>query len=105
MKREQIVELFTKYGKEPFGIWFSGVKGEGEYLGWSDDGKLYSHGFYKNNELNGEYRVWHKNGQLMVQTFLKAGKVEGEYKTWNESGRLMSHHLYKDDKMIKDYFQ
>lgn len=102
LKRKGIKDIFTKLGKKGFDIWFSGVKGEGEYKSWHDNGQLYIHSFYnKNGELDGEYKYWYENGQMWQHAFYKDNKQDGEYKLLYPDGRLNLHAFYKDGKMVK----
>ena len=103
MKRQQIIKLFTKYGKEGFELWFSGVEGEGEFKAWYDNGQLDTHSFYKNNTLHGERKGWYPDGQINVHCFYKDGELHGEYKYWGDNGELFDHKLYKDGKTVEDY--
>lgn len=79
MKREQIVDVFTKYGKTILELWFSGKEKEGEYKKWYSNGQLYIHGFYKNGKTNGEYKMW-----------------------WSD-GKIWHHQLHKDGKIVRDF--
>ena len=106
MKREQIVDLFTDPTKTMAnGLWFSGIKDEGEYKRWHENGELWVYCFYKDGQLHGEYKRWHENGQLWIHTFFKDDKAEGEYRQWNENGQLWHHKLYKNGEVIKDYLK
>ena len=51
MKREQIVKVFTKLGKEELYLWFSGVVGEGEYKRYYNNGEIWQHFIFKNNKM------------------------------------------------------
>ena len=80
MTREQIVDLFTDPVETMTrGLWFSGIKYEGEYKEWHYSGQLYTHSFYK------------------------GGKLHGKFKTWNKYDDLVSHRLYKDGRKVEDY--
>ena len=101
LRRWGIIHLFTKFGKEDFDIWFSGVEGEGEYKRWHDDGKIGGHSFYKDGKLHGEYKTWWPNGQMLEHAFCKNGKRDGEYKSWRDNGEISEHSIYKDGKVVK----
>jgi len=73
MKREQVRDIFTKYGKETFSLWFSGMKGVGEYKSWHANGRLATHGFMKKGRIDGENKAWHVNGELLVHQLYKDG--------------------------------
>lgn len=77
LKRYYIEKVSTNIKKlKKEGIYFSGIKGEGEYKDW-----------------------W-INGQLSIHYFLKDGKYEGEYKEWMLKGRLREHSFYRDGVKI-----
>jgi antitoxin component YwqK of YwqJK toxin-antitoxin module len=82
------------------GVWFSGIKGEGEYKQWYNNGQLVIHCFYKNNELEGEYKIWYENGQLFKHCFYRDSKLEGEYKEWDNNGKLIEHSYYENGVKI-----
>ena len=73
-KQKQIIDLFTKFGKASFRIWFSGKEGEGEFKTWYSNGQLWMHRFYKNGKLDGEYKAWNRNGQTIEYALYKNGK-------------------------------
>ncbi len=78
--REQIKQLFNNpQNRMVNGLWFSGYRREGEYKSWYENGKLYRHCFYKNDELDGEYKMWKKYGQLYVHQLYKNGKLVKDY--------------------------
>ena len=82
MKHDYIKKVFTDLEtlKEK-GIWFGGIK------------------------KDGEYKSWHTNGRLQIHCFYENGKKDGEYKFWNNNGKLLYHCFYKDDKVVKDYLK
>ena len=49
--REQIVRLFTYYGKQNFGLWFSGIRNEGEFISINTNGRIYTHRIYKDGKM------------------------------------------------------
>ena len=56
------------------GIWLSGIEGEGEFLQYYENGKLWIHTFYKNGKEHGEIKWYHENGQLGAHAFYKNGE-------------------------------
>jgi len=65
LRHKGIIDLFTKYGKQPFDIWFSGKYREGEYKVWHETGQILQHSSWKNRRPNSEmweHSVW-KNGK------------------------------------------
>ena len=63
------------------GVWFSGIKGEGEHIELHDNDRIYEHSFYKN------------------------GKYHGECKLWWHDGELVGHFLYENGIPIKNYLR
>ncbi len=97
MMHEQIIKLFTSPRETMFyGLWYSGVKGEGEHKEWHRNGQLSQHCFYKNNYIDGEYKRWHENGQLETERNYKNGRLDGEFKMWNNKGKLIKSIIFKD---------
>ena len=78
LKHQQIINLFTKFGKEYLEIWFSGEKYEGEY------------------------KDWYKNGQICEHSFWKNGQPDGERKNWSFYGKLLEHSVWKDGNKVRD---
>ena len=106
MKHSYIKQVFINLKKlKEKGIWLSGVKKDGEYKGWYNDGKLQIHCFYKNGFREGVYKSWHKNGKLLHHCFCKNDKIEGESKMWYKNGKLHSHRFYKNGEIVKDYLK
>ena len=80
MKRDYIKRVLDDWDNlKVHGIFFSGVKGEGLYKKWHDNGQLQVHGFFKNNILDGEYKRWYRNGNLEMHRLLKDFKVIKDY--------------------------
>ncbi len=95
----QVINLFSNPKTTMFGgLWFSGIKREGEYKRWYDNGQLAEHCFYKDDKREGELKEWHRNGLLYRCFFYKNGKREGEYREWRNNGQLQDHCFYKHDK-------
>ena len=63
------------------GVWFSGVKGEGEYIEYWDNGQIYEHSYYKR------------------------GVPHGKCKWWDMDGILGGYFLYENGIEIKDYLK
>jgi antitoxin component YwqK of YwqJK toxin-antitoxin module len=73
MKLSEILNL-TDEQKEA-GVWFSGIKGEGEYKEWHYDGTLKEHSNWKDGEKHGECKVWLESGGLLRHSIWKDGKL------------------------------
>ena len=102
LRRQGIIDIFTKLKKEGVGIWFSGTEGEGEFRGWYESGQMSEHSFYdKDGGVHGEYKFWHENGQMLQHSFWKHDKLHGEFKRWHDNGQLSVHAFYKDGEMVK----
>ena len=101
-KQQQVENIFTKFGKELFGVWFSGEKRKGERKSWYISGQLHEHSFYLNNKLHSERKEWWGNGQIWEHSFWKNGRRDGRYKTWDENGQLIIHSIYKNGEIIRD---
>ena len=65
----------------------NGLK-QGEYNSYHDNGKLWIHSFFLNNNLHGEYKNYHNNGQLMTHSFYQNDNLHGEYKSYGVNGKL-----------------
>ncbi len=99
---EQIKDLFTSpLETMSGGLWYSGVRGEGEYKEWYEEGKLCRHSFYKNSKVYGKHITWHENGQMCIECFYKNSKYFGEYKEWFSNGKLASHIIYNNGNVVK----
>lgn len=97
-KHKGIIDLFTKFGKKEFDIWFSN-----EHKGWHTNGYLRYDIFYNNDgEFDGERKIWHSNGQIKEHSFWKKNKRNGEYKEWFRDGELWEHSFYKKGKKVRD---
>ncbi len=71
---EQIISLFTNLEYiMTFGLWYSGVRGEGLYKDFWDYGKLFRTAYYKNGKLDGEYKEWSFRGALIYSRNYKNG--------------------------------
>lgn len=65
MKHEYIIKVFTNLKKlKSYGIWFSGIKGEGIFKGWHENGKLYNNGFFKDGKEDGEHKNYYSDGSI-----------------------------------------
>lgn len=83
LKHNYIKRCFTDLDDlKSKGVFFSGVKDEGEYKGWYSDGQLFTHCFYKDGDLDGEKKIWQIVG-----------------------GKLEFYKLYRKGKVIKDYLK
>ena len=80
MKHYYIKKVFDNWDKlKTDGIWFSGIRGEGEFKSWYETGKMYKHCFYKNSKLEGEFKRWHENGEFFIHCLFKDGEVIKDY--------------------------
>lgn len=78
LKRRQIVGLFTDpVSQMEDGLFLSGRRGEGEFL------------------------AWHRNGRLWQHCWFRGGKHDGVYQEWFEDGRLAMRFLFRDGKRIR----
>lgn len=48
----------------------------------------------------GEYKLWHDNGQLWVHCFYVDNNWDGEFKTWHNDGTLYNHCFYVNDTEV-----
>ena len=101
LRRKGIKDIFTKLKKEDFGIWFSGIDGEGEFKSWHENGQIWQHFFYKDGDVHGEYKNWYVNGRMAEHSFYKNGERDGEYKVWHANGQMWRHAFYKDGEIVK----
>lgn len=102
LRYKGITDLFTKLGKQPFDIWFSGKYREGEYKIWYKTGQIIQHSSWKNGKRNGEFKEWRTNGKLSVRCFFKNNKRNGEYKKWRANGEMWEHSVWKNGKKVRD---
>jgi len=103
LRYKGIKDIFTKFGKEEFDIWFSGEEKEGEFKVWWSSGQIYKHSFWKNGELNGKHEKWFENGKPAGRWFYKNGNIDGEYKAWRPSGQMSIHAFYKNNERHGEY--
>ena len=104
LSRQQIIKVFTELERlKKEGIWFSGIKGKGEYKEWHYNGQLAIDANYKNGELNGQYKQWSEDGQLEIDAEYKNDEEDGQYKQWHDNGQLKIDAKYNDGKIIYRY--
>jgi len=104
-KYQQIKKIFTDLEELKIkGIWYSGIKWEGEYKSLWKNGKTHVDCFYIDEyTYKGEYRVWWRNGQLNVYSYYNDdGQLNGDYKYWDSNGKLIQHKIYNKDGSLKE---
>ena len=102
--KKQIIRIFTDLENLKIdGIWYSGIKKEGEHKIWWENGKLHINTNYKNGVEDGKRRKWYFNGQLHIETNYKNGDENGEYKEWHKNGQLYIDAKYSNGKEIYYY--
>lgn len=69
----------------------------GEYLEWSDSGRLVYKCYIKNGKTEGEVLSWHEyTGLLKSRYFCYEGKLDGEFIEWYPKGNLARRSMYKN---------
>ena len=76
---------------------------QGEYKIYYNNGQLYIHAFYPNDNIHGEFKSYYENGQLWVHAFYQNGKRHGEYKSYYRSGKLHINASFKNGKLYGVY--
>ena len=65
------------------------AKREREWKAYFIDGRMQSHGFFKDGLRTGQATVWQENGNLLQEGFYKEGKRCGRWKFYDEQGNLI----------------
>jgi len=69
----------------------------GEYLEWSDSGRLVYKRYVKDGKTEGEVLSWHEfTGLLKSRCFCYEGKIEGELIEWYSKGNVARRSMYKN---------
>jgi antitoxin component YwqK of YwqJK toxin-antitoxin module len=77
--REQIIGVFTSLKEiKEYGLWFSGIEGEGKRIKWHTTGTIAIIAHFKNNSLHGDYKYYSNRGTLMTHRIYRNGKVVKE---------------------------
>jgi antitoxin component YwqK of YwqJK toxin-antitoxin module len=77
---------------------FKNGKKVGSWIGYFDNGQLYSKGTYKDGKLDGPYVRYYKNGQLYSKGTYKDGKYDGAWVGYYDYGQLRYKGPYKNGK-------
>ena len=99
--KQNIIKMtFENFGKANFGVYFSGITGEGEYKGWSPSRYLQVHCWCKNGNREGEYKFWLPEVRAADQHlwFIKDKEVEFPKDVKLKSGYILG----GDGKYYKD---
>ncbi len=83
--------------KDNFSHYFIDEKSrrQGEYKDYRiNNGQLWEHSFFLNNERHGEFKIYQENGQLGRHSFYQHGNIHGESKSYHENGHLYIHSFY-----------
>ena len=62
----------VKEGNREFWVNDKGLR-HGEYKDWWDNGQLFEHCFYVNDEIHGEYKRWYITGELRHHKYFSHG--------------------------------
>lgn len=68
------------------------IKEDNEEYWLNDDGR--SHG---------ESKSWYDDGQIYVHCFYVEDEWHGGYKRWSRDGKLREHRFYNHGKLIRDF--
>jgi antitoxin component YwqK of YwqJK toxin-antitoxin module len=77
---------------------FPGEK-EGLIEAYTEDGKLYETGKFKNGVLNGNRKIYYPSGQLQILETYVAGVFEGPYVKFYENGKKKVEGVYANSSM------
>jgi antitoxin component YwqK of YwqJK toxin-antitoxin module len=78
-----------------------GIKLDGPYKEWYQNGQLKSQGAYFLGDLDGALTTWYENGQIERKEQYNRGKPIGMLSRWYENGQKKMEMTYLDDEVIK----
>src|SRR3989304_6624529 len=73
----------------------------GEYKCWHDNGRLGSHGWYKDGKKDGEWEWCDGRGERFQHGLYNDGGEEGEWEWCDENGKHWKHGWYKDGEWME----
>ena len=77
-----------------------GIKLDGPYKEWYQNGQLKSEGTYYLGDLHGPHTSWHENGQTESKAFYNRSKPIGMLLSWHENGQKKAEIIYLDDEVV-----
>jgi antitoxin component YwqK of YwqJK toxin-antitoxin module len=95
---------FSENGKVATKGYYSGIKKTGEWIFFSSNGELTKRCNYSNDKLEGLFEEY-IDGRLKERYNLKDGKKNGRYESFYSNGRVREEITYKDDKPNGSYIK
>ena len=90
-----------------YGMWLSGVDGEGTWVEWyynpNGDSSIYKRIEFKNHKMEGEYASYFRKGRLIDHTYYTKNKEDGEFKNFQVDGSIRNHLWYKKGNIVKNF--
>ena len=88
VKRDIVIDIFTKLGKEWLEIWLTGKEEAGEVRSWYSNGQIAHKAIWESKKPNGEVIWWWTNGKIKTKSVYEYGKNMST-KYWNEKRKLL----------------
>ena len=80
----RIKSRYTRYLSPEGDRWIR----HGLFVGYYENGKIETEGYYDHGYEEGVWRDYHENGQLAAEGTYEGGREIGEWKYWNARGEF-----------------
>lgn len=78
-----------------------GVKLDGPFSEWYENGQLKNKGAYFLGDLQGIKTTWYENGLMKSEGAYSRGERYGYHRTWFENGQINIERLYSDNEAVQ----
>lgn len=102
-EREKVrEERFYENGNKEMVGGYKGIKKEGEWIYWFQDGRKWSQAFYENDIKEGKATVWRENGNKNYEGNYLTGKPHGTWIFYDIDGSRLKEVLFEYGEKINE---
>lgn len=95
-------ERFYESGNKEMVGGFDGIKKEGEWIYWFEDGRKWSRANYSNDIKEGNATVWRDNGNKNYEGGYATGKPHGSWIFYDVDGSRLKEVLFEYGNKVKE---
>lgn len=95
-------ERFYEDGSKEMIGGYNGIKKEGDWIYWYQDGRKWSQASYKNDIKEGKATVWRENGNKNYEGTYSAGKPHGTWIFYDDDGSRLKEVLFEHGQKINE---